>query len=99
MPILFWLPIIFASALVEIAASPSMPERPQSIRTSNKHDEMTKLTDGSHSYEPDDVTDLTAQIEHQKQIIISLRAQIADMHEQIDRWQSRADRISLTAAC
>jgi hypothetical protein len=98
MPILFWLPIIFASALFEIAASPSKPERSQNTRMSKKHDEMTRLTDGTHSNGPDDAANLEAQIADQKQVIISLRAQLADMHEQMDRWQSRADRISLTAS-
>ena len=98
MPILFWLPIIFASALLEIAASPSMPERSQNIRISKKRDEMTKLTDGTHSYGPDDYVNLKAQIADQKQVINSLRAQLADIHEQMNRWQSRADRISLTAS-
>ena len=96
MPILFWLPIIFASALLEIAASPSVPD--QNIRMSNKRDEMTKLIDGTHSYGPDDYVNLKAQIADQKQVINSLRAQLADIHEQMDRWQSRADRISLTAS-
>jgi septal ring factor EnvC (AmiA/AmiB activator) len=98
MPILFWLPIIFASALFEIAASPSMPEGAQNIRMSKKHDEMTKLTDGTHSYGPDEAANLKAQIADQKQVINSLRAQLADMHEQMDRSHSRADRISLTAS-
>ena len=56
---------------------------------------MTKLIDGTHSYGPDDAANLEAQIAHQKQVIISLRAKI---YEKMDRWQSRADRISLTAS-
>ena len=67
MPILFWLPIILASALFEIAASPSMTERSQNIRMSKKHDEMTKLIDGTHSCRPDDATNLTALIAHKKE--------------------------------
>ena len=59
---------------------------------------MTRLTDGTHSYGRDDAAILEAQIADQKQVIISLRAQLADLHEQMDRWQSRADRISLTAS-
>ena len=98
MPILVWLPIIFASAVFEIAASPYMPEGSRNMRMSKKHDEMTRLTDGTHSYRRDDAANLEAQIADQKQVIISLRAQLADLHEQMDRWQSRADRISLTAA-
>jgi hypothetical protein len=88
MPMLLWLPIIFASALFQIAASPSTPEV----------DDMTKRPDGTHEYGSDDEANLKAQIADQKQVIISLRAQLADMHEQMDRWQSSADRISLTAA-
>ena len=88
MPMLIWLPIIFASALFQIAASPSTPEV----------DDMTKRPDGTPEYGSDDEANLKAQIADQKQVIISLRAQLADMHEQMDRWQSRADRISLTAA-
>jgi hypothetical protein len=59
---------------------------------------MTKLLDGTHEYRPEDVANLEAQIADLKQIIISLRAQLADMHQQLDRWQSRANRISLTAS-
>jgi hypothetical protein len=88
MPILFWLPIIFVSSLFEIAASPFTPEV----------DDMTKLPDGTHECVPDDAANLRAQIANQKQVIILLRAQLADMHEQMKRWQSRADRISLTAS-
>jgi hypothetical protein len=99
MPILFWLPIIFASALFEIVVSPSMLEGSQNIRMSKKPaDEMTRLNDKTQSYGLDDAANLEAQIADQKQVIISLRAQLADMHEQMDRWQSRADRISLTAS-
>jgi hypothetical protein len=49
------------------------------------------------NYGPEDAANLKAQIADLKQVIISLRAQLADMHEQMNRWQSRADRVSLTA--
>ena len=65
----------------EIAASPSVPEGAQNIRMSKKHDEMAKLIDGTHSYGPDDAANLKAQIVDQKQVINSLRAQRADLHE------------------
>ena len=48
---------------------------------SKKHDEMAKLIDGTHSYGPDDAANLKAQIVDQKQVINSLRAQRADLHE------------------
>ena len=98
MPILIWLPIIFVSALFEIAASPSILEGSQDIRISKRQDDMTKLPDGTHDYGPDDAANLSAQIADQEQVIILLRAQLADMNEQMDRWQSRADRISLSAS-
>jgi predicted nucleic acid-binding Zn-ribbon protein len=46
----------------------------------------------------DDVAALEAQIEELKQAIVLLQAQLANMREQRDRWQSRAERISLVAA-
>jgi ribosomal protein L29 len=56
------------------------------------------MLDGTYEYRREDVANLVAQIADLKQVIISLRAQLADMHQQMDRWQSRADRISLTAS-
>ena len=50
-------------------------------------------------YVQDDVAVLEAQIEELKQAIVLLQAQLADMREQRDRWRSRAERISLVAAC
>jgi chromosome condensin MukBEF ATPase and DNA-binding subunit MukB len=47
----------------------------------------------------DYAAELEAQIEDLKQIIASLRIQLADMRQQRDKWQSRAERISLTAPC
>ena len=61
---------------------------------SKKHDEMTKLIDGTHSYRPDDAANLTALIAHQKEVIISLRAQLADV-ARTNGWvakQSRQDQ-------
>jgi FtsZ-binding cell division protein ZapB len=42
---------------------------------------------------------LEAQIEHLKEAIALLQTQLADVREQRDRWQSRAERVSLFAAC
>ena len=50
-------------------------------------------------YVQDDVAVIEAQIEELKQAIVLLQAQLADMREQRDRWRSRAERISLVAAC
>jgi len=47
----------------------------------------------------DYAAELEAQIEDLKQVIASLRIQLADMRQQRDRWQSGAERISLTAPC
>jgi uncharacterized protein with von Willebrand factor type A (vWA) domain len=43
--------------------------------------------------------DLEGQVEDLKRVIESLRIQLADMRQQRDKWQSRAERISLTAPC
>ena len=50
-------------------------------------------------YSHDDVAALEAQIEQLKEAIVLLQTQLADMREQRDRWQSRAERVSLVAAC
>ena len=42
---------------------------------------------------------LEEEIAGLKQVIALLRADLADMREQRDKWQSRADRVSLTAPC
>jgi hypothetical protein len=34
-----------------------------------------------------------------KQVVALMRAELADMREQRDKWQSRAERVSLTAPC
>jgi hypothetical protein len=58
-----------------------------------------EVLDTPRQYVRDDVAALEAQIEELKQAIVLLQTQLADMREQRDRWQSRAERISLTAAC
>jgi uncharacterized small protein (DUF1192 family) len=42
---------------------------------------------------------LEEQIADLKQVVARLRAELADMREQRDKWQSRAERVSLTAPC
>jgi cell division protein FtsB len=50
-------------------------------------------------YSQDDVAALEAQNVQLKAAIVLLQAQLADMRQQRDKWQSRAERISLVAAC
>jgi hypothetical protein len=59
---------------------------------------MTKL-DATRQYAPGDTAILEAQIADLKQGVALLQAQLADMREQRDRWQSRAERISLVLLC
>jgi prefoldin subunit 5 len=47
----------------------------------------------------DYAAELEAQIDDLKQVIASLRIQLADLRQQRDKWQSSAERISLTAPC
>jgi FtsZ-binding cell division protein ZapB len=46
----------------------------------------------------DEIAALNAQIEQLKQAILMLQGQLADMRGQRDKWQSRAERVSLVAA-
>jgi prefoldin subunit 5 len=46
-----------------------------------------------------EVAALEAQIADLKQLVALLRAQITDIREQKDKWQSRAERISLVSPC
>jgi hypothetical protein len=57
------------------------------------------MFDKQQQYARDDIPALEAQIEHLKQAIVLLQAQLADMREQKNKWQSRAERVSLVAAC
>ena len=59
----------------------------------------TQVLDTPQQYAQDEVAALEAQIEQLKQVIVLLQGQLADMREQRDRWQSRAERITLVAAC
>jgi uncharacterized protein YceH (UPF0502 family) len=56
-------------------------------------------TSSTQQYAPDDLAALEAQIEGLKQVVATLRAQLADMHAQRVKWQSWPERISLTASC
>jgi phage shock protein A len=46
-----------------------------------------------------DIVALEEQIADLKQVVALMRAELADMREQRDKWQSRAERVSLTAPC
>jgi predicted nucleic acid-binding Zn-ribbon protein len=46
-----------------------------------------------------EVAALEAQIADLKQLVALLQAQIVDIREQKDKWQSRAERISLVSPC
>ena len=48
-------------------------------------------------YAQGDVAALETQVEQLKQAIVLLQAQLADMREQKDKWQCRAERVSLVA--
>jgi hypothetical protein len=42
---------------------------------------------------------LEAQIADLKQLVALLQSQLADIRNQKDKWQSRAERISLVSPC
>jgi hypothetical protein len=46
-----------------------------------------------------EVAALEAQIADLKQLVALLQAQISDIREQKDKWQSRAELISLVSPC
>jgi predicted nucleic acid-binding Zn-ribbon protein len=60
---------------------------------------VTKLLRETQQHAQDDVAALEAQIADLKQVVGLQRAQLADMREQRDKWQSRAERVSLAAPC
>jgi hypothetical protein len=47
---------------------------------------------------PKQQVDAEAQIDDLKHSVALLRDQLADMNKQQDRWQSRAEQVSLTAS-
>ena len=46
-----------------------------------------------------DTVALEEQIADLQQVVALMRAELADMREQKDKWQSRAERVSLTGPC
>ena len=55
-------------------------------------------TDIAQEHAPE-VAALETEIADLKQLVALLQAQIADIREQKDKWQSRAERISLVSPC
>ena len=58
---------------------------------------MTELLDTTRQRATDDVAALETQIADLKQLVAVLQSQLADMRDQKDKWQSRAERISLVS--
>jgi hypothetical protein len=58
---------------------------------------MTKLLAATQQYPSGDVATLEAQVADLKQVSALLRAQLSEMREQRDMWQTRAERSSLAA--
>ena len=81
MPLFFLLPTIFMGAFLETA------------RTANE-DILRALANGA---KPKQQIDGESQVDVLNRTVSLLRDQLADMHKQQDRWQSRAERVSLTA--
>jgi predicted nucleic acid-binding Zn-ribbon protein len=59
---------------------------------------VTRLRDATQQNATDEVAALEAQIADLKRLVAVLQTQLADAREQKDRWQSRAERVSLTAS-
>ena len=66
----------------------------ETARTANE-DMLRAL---ANSAKPKQQVDAEAQIEVLNHTIALLRDQLGEMHKQQDRWQSRAERVSLTAS-
>lgn len=58
---------------------------------------MYEMLEKPQQYAQGDVAALETQVEQLKQAIVLLQAQLADMREQKDKWQCRAERVSLVA--
>jgi uncharacterized membrane protein YccC len=56
----------------------------------------TELLDTAQQNAPE-VAALEAQIADLKQLVALLRSELADIRDQKDKWQSRAERISLVS--
>ena len=60
---------------------------------------VTELLDTTRPRATDEVAALEAQIADLKQLVTLLQSQLADVRDQKDKWQSRAERMSLVSPC
>ena len=60
---------------------------------------MTELLDTTRQRATDEVAALEAQIADLKQLVTLLQSQLAEVRDQKDKWQSRAERMSLVSPC
>jgi phage shock protein A len=60
---------------------------------------VTKLLNAWQESAPAEVARLEAQVADLKAALTHLQGELADMREQRDRWQSRAERVSLVSPC
>jgi predicted nucleic acid-binding Zn-ribbon protein len=60
---------------------------------------MTELLDTTRQRATDEVAALEAQIADLRQLVALLQSQLADVRDQKDKWQSRAERMSLVSPC
>jgi len=60
---------------------------------------VTELLDTTRQRATDEVAALEAQIADLKQLVTLLQSQLADVRDQKDKWQSRAERMSLVSPC
>ena len=80
---MFLLPTIFIGAFLEMARTAS---------------EDIALPLGARPKQQANVATLEAQVDDLKHTIALLNKQLADMHKQHEKWQSSAERVSLTAS-
>ena len=60
---------------------------------------VTELLDTTRQRATDEVAALEAQIADLRQLVTLLQSQLADVRDQKDKWQSRAERMSLVSPC
>ena len=62
-------------------------------------DRIRMISSKPQQYDLRDVAALEAQIADLKRLVAVLQTQLADMREEKDKWQSRAERMSLVSPC
>ena len=60
---------------------------------------VTELLDTTRQRATDEVAALEAQMADLRQLVTLLQSQLADVRDQKDKWQSRAERMSLVSPC